>query len=92
MRQELELSHEEKIKMYQKFNKDELIEMLIEANNILNLSNNIPRRVFKIPVGDMEASDIRKIAKKFKKELNIGKEQLDFQQDIFIPTKNYIHE
>lgn len=36
MVQVIEMTHSEKIEMYQKVEKDKLIEMLIEANNAIN--------------------------------------------------------
>lgn len=36
MLQIIEMSHKEKVEMYQLIEKDRLIEMLIEANNVIN--------------------------------------------------------
>ena len=36
MVQTVEMSHKEKVEMYQLIEKDRLIEMLIEANNVIN--------------------------------------------------------
>ena len=36
MMQVIEMTHSEKVEMYQKVEKNKLIEMLIEANNVIN--------------------------------------------------------
>lgn len=41
----IEMTHEEKVKMYNKLTKSELIEMLIEANNVINIITKEPKVV-----------------------------------------------
>jgi len=46
MYQIIEQTHEEKVKMYSKLNKKELVEMLIEANNHLDRFTNPTKYLF----------------------------------------------
>lgn len=39
----VEMSHDDKVKMYKKLKKDELIEMLIEANNVIESLQTTPK-------------------------------------------------
>lgn len=39
----VEMTHEDKIKMYNRLTKKELIEMLIEANNVISMMTSTPR-------------------------------------------------
>ena len=39
--QVIEMTHSEKVEMYQRIEKDKLIEMLIEANNVINRLNEV---------------------------------------------------
>ena len=41
----VEMTHEDKVKMYNKLTKSELIEMLIEANRVIDLVTNGPKVV-----------------------------------------------
>ena len=39
----VEMTHEDKVKMYNRLTKKELIEMLIEANNVISLMTSTPK-------------------------------------------------
>jgi hypothetical protein len=50
----VEMTHDEKVKMYKKLKKEELIEMLIEANNVIDSLSSAPKVLpLKLNEGDL---------------------------------------
>lgn len=52
MMQVIEMTHSEKVEMYQMVEKDKLIEMLIEANNVINRLTEVKN----LPIADVSKS------------------------------------